>query len=720
MVKKFTLFTLLLCISLKMFASHLACSEISYAYNGTNYTVTVKLFRDCAGIASPSTVSVVFNSANCGYNFSRTLNLRSVDSNTAMYCASAGAACNSSSAYPMRQIYTYSDTVTLAACNDWKISNSMLSLNASITNLSNPSSNPLFVEAFLDNSVAPNSNTVIANLPPFILGTNNHLTVPLQGLDPDNDSINYQFIPTQSASNTNISWASPNTLSSPMGSGSSVFIDQYNADLVLYSPNMGLDMLTMRTYEYRMGALVGYSTRSWDVIVTSLANPKVPLPDPSNVFTYITHPGQTQTITMTFNDSTATDSVFVGFTPTNTWSYSTTSSPAAGTGSGSITWTTPTSLNPATTPYFYIYVPVHDNSCPYPGRAFYTIIVYTAQGTIVDSVWPGDANSDNTANMYDALAVAVAYGDTGAARSSVSNAWTAQYCANWTSTILPTSINTKHADCNGDGAVNLSDLAAISANYGLTHPKQHGSAAKTTGVPDLYFDLSGIVLSPGANVSIPIKLGTAAIPMNNIYGLATNVNILGAVTLTTAASISYPTSWLGTVANTLNLSKNLSNNQIDWAYARTTHTNTSGSGTLANLNFSIPATATAGQMMKFHFNNPMIIDSFGNPISPFNALDDSLAITVVGIGQVAAPAMYAEIVPNPSAANASIYFTADNENSVSISITDMLGKSIWKQEQTIGKGYTSISLPATSVVTGIYFIQIKANNYSQILKWIKE
>jgi hypothetical protein len=585
MLKKITLFSLLLCFTHTLYASHIAGSQISYAYNGTNYTVTLTYYRDCAGIAAPMTTSINFTSTSCGYNFNRTFPMTSVDSNTTMYCASAGAACSSSSAYPMRQIYTYADTVSLSQCNDWIISNSMNSLNASITNVSNPASYPLYVEAFLDNSIAPNSNAKIANQPPFLLGSSTYLTSPLQGIDPDNDSLYYQMIPTESAHNTNIGWSSPNTLASPMGSGSSAAIDQANAYLQLYGTSMGLNMLSLRTNEYRNGVLVGYSTRSWEVIIASISNSKVPLPASGTTFSYVTYPGQTQTISLTFNDSTATDSVFVDFTPTNGWSYSTTSSPGAGSGSGSISWTTPTSLNPAVTPYFYIYVPVHDNNCPYVGRSFYTLIVYTTPSTIVDSVWPGDANSDNTANLYDALAIAVAYGDTGAVRSGATTSWTAQYCANWSQTILPTGINAKHADCNGDGIVNSSDLSAITANYGLTHPKLHGNTAKITGVPDLYFDLSGVILNPGANISIPIVLGTAANPMNAIYGLATGIQILGAVNLSSPATISYPTSWLGNATNTLTLSKSLSNNSIDWAYARTTHTNNSGNGVIAQLNF---------------------------------------------------------------------------------------------------------------------------------------
>ncbi len=711
-----------LLLSTNMFASHLTGGEIRYAYNGTNYTVTLSLYRDCQGIASPATVSMSFISSSCSYNFYRTFSLTSVDSNTNMWCPSLGVVCNSSSSYPMRQIYIYSDTVSLPPCSDWKISNSQSSLNASITNLINPGIEPLYLEAFLNNSSAINSNPVIADPPPFIIATSSFFTTSVQAVDPDNDSFVYEMIEPESAASTSIPYTTGSSVTSPMGSGSSASIDQANQYLQLYSGSMGINMLAIRVKEYRNGTLVGYSTRSWNAIATSLTAPKVPLPAPGTTFTYLTHPGQTQTISLTFNDSTSSDSVFVSFDPTNSWTYSTSSTPGAGSGSGSITWTTPSTLNPATTPYFYIYVPVHDNSCPLVGNTVYTILVQTAQPSPTDSVWPGDANDDYTVNMYDPLAIAVAYGQTGSTRTSASTSWVAQYCSPWANYFAVTNINMKHADCNGDGTVNSTDLAAVTANYGMSHPKLHGSAHKTTGVPDLYFDLSGITLTPGANVSVPIKFGTTSLPMNNIYGLAASVEIISPVNLAAAPTITYSTSWIGTTANTLNFTKNINNNHIDWAYARIDQTNVSGNSTIATLNFTVPATATAGQQMKFHFDMPRVIDKNGNIITAYNALDDSMDITVLGIVNVTSPVQYAEVVPNPSHSHTELQMYVEKASNMQVKIIDILGKTVWQQTMSANTGNQSISLPSANLAPGIYMIRVQGEGwqYGKTLKWIKE
>jgi hypothetical protein len=97
--------------------------------------------------------------------------------------------------------------------------------------------------------------------------------------------------------------------------------------------------------------------------------------------------------------------------------------------------------------------------------------------------------------------------------------------------------------------------------------------------------------------------------MNNIYGLAASVELMSPLNLTAAPTITYSSSWIGTTSNTLDFTKDVSSNRVDWACARIDHNNISGNGTIATLNFTVPATATAGQQMKFHFDMPRVIDN---------------------------------------------------------------------------------------------------------------
>jgi hypothetical protein len=340
---------------------------------------------------------------------------------------------------------------------------------------------------------------------------------------------------------------------------------------------------------------------------------------------------------------------------------------------------------------------------------------------VADTVWPGDANGDKVVDMNDPLAVSLAYGKSGPLRPSASLSWTPQPCGNWSSSFL-NSVNMKHADCNGDGIVNNTDLAAITANYSLTHPKQiYLPNAKIAGIPDLRFDHTGVHVFPGATVKIPIKLGNASSTFNNLYGLAASLRILGPVTALSATPISYGTSWLGTSANTVQFSRNNSTNSVDWAYARNNRQHVSGQGTLAEFSFTIPGSATVGQKFILTFNNVKIIDAAGNELSGYNILSDTLTVTPSGIGKAAAVVTEAFILPNPSNGPASLKISLQTAADLHIDLSDLAGRSLWTKQASLAAGTQAIMLPVAGIPDGIYMLHIRTNTGDPqlVLKWIK-
>jgi hypothetical protein len=89
-----------------------------------------------------------------------------------------------------------------------------------------------------------------------------------------------------------------------------------------------------------------------------------------------------------------------------------------------------------------------------------------------EAVWPGDANANGTVNLDDFYLVSSGYGATGPARGSVSTLWAAQPAGNnWASTASykGVNVNRKYLDANGDGVVNLLDVAASIVNRGQSH-----------------------------------------------------------------------------------------------------------------------------------------------------------------------------------------------------------------------------------------------------------
>jgi hypothetical protein len=719
---QFLIAVFFLLLSTKGIASHLSGADIRYEYTGQGnvYRVYFTAIKQCdpSAISLSSTVSLSFSSSSTATYFYRSLPTISIDT-VEEFCTGAYPPCSASGSIGfIRRVY--SDTVSLLPCNDWKIYFEICCRNIGIANLQSPNSYSTYVEAFLNNSASPNSSTYLPSPPRLFVQTNSYYTIPLQALDPNSDSIVYEWYHPAASSTTPIPYAGGFSFSNPING--TLSLDPIHQILNVQSNQSGKFTLALRVKDYRNGILVGYSVRDFVLYSAPSVLPNsFPIITNPAVLNYATCPGQSNSISLSFSDSTSTDSIFASaLTPVVPgFTFNTTSTPGLGTGSVSINWTTPSTFNPADLPYFFINVPVKDNSCPLHAISYYAILVHTSQCN-TDSVWAGDANADYTVSFYDALPIAVAYNKTGFMRPNASINWQAEYCADWTDTFA-NGVNIKHADCNGDGHIDTSDLAAITANWGNVHVKPGGIKPKTTGVPDLYFDISGINFFPGSSVSIPISLGDGINTMNNIYGLASKITV-GGISLVSPPVIGYSSSWIGNSTNTLQFIKYVDTNQVAWAYARKDHQNVSGNGAIANLDFTIPSNALPGTAISLSFDNSSrIVNSVLADITNYNEKDTFGIVLSLDVKQLNTRINSAMIVPNPSKNNSNLQLNLSQSVELNISITDIAGRIVSIQDRSCSKGENSISLPSTGLMAGLYIIKINdpsGNLYT--LKWVKE
>lgn len=341
-------------------------------------------------------------------------------------------------------------------------------------------------------------------------------------------------------------------------------------------------------------------------------------------------------------------------------------------------------------------------------------------GAACDSVWPGDTDNSFEVTNWDLLNIGVAYGATGTARTGASNNWIAQYATDWNTTFTNTNQNHKYADCNGDGVVNGNDTVAVMLNYGQWHNKGvHVPLAKSASDPDLYFDMAGVTLTPGATVTVPIKLGTSNLNMNNIYGIAASVKIQG---ITPSSSMSIASNgWMGDNTNSMAITKAVNNNQTDWTLVRTNHANVSGDGTIATLTFTVPA-GSENQNVLLYFENVKMIENDGSEITNYNLVDDNSVVYPLSVNAAIANASSAIIVPNPSDAQANVQFSLMSEAKLHIAVTDITGRVVWSQEQMYAAGAQSIALPNATLAPGMYHVQLRDSKGSvtQNIKWVKK
>lgn len=567
------------------------------------------------------------------------------------------------------------------------------------------------------NPAQRNNSPYLPNHLPLLVYTGIMNDIPFPVIDPDNDSLVITSVQPRWHPSSMMPYATGFNVAAPLGAGSSVTYNQTTESFNIQTSLVGKFGVCIEIEEYRNGVKIASSLRNFEMKALSTAALPT-FPAPTTPMAYNTCPGQINSIPLSFQDPTATDSVFLTInSPTIPgFSFTNTVAPGPGITTANLAWTTPATADPSTLPDFYFDMTAWDNNCPRRSLARYAVLVRLKQCN-TDTVWAGDANADYGVSAFDPLAIAVAYGKTGPTRANATMLWQPEYCVDWTDTFA-NGVNMKHADCNGDGVVDTTDLMAVNLNWGNTHTKQ-GGKLKTTGAPDLYFDLAGISFVSGNSVSIPIKLGSTAAPMNNFYGLATTISV-GGVTLAAAPTISYSQSWLGTTAQTLSFIKpGAGNTSVNWAYARKDQQNTNGHGTIALLHFTLPAGISTATPLTLSFAGTSMVDNKLNemPATAFNELDTTVLIVPVGITKPSGNISYATVVPNPSGKEARLHFSMAAAAALHCTITDVAGRVVHYESGSFPAGQQRLALP--DAATGEYLIHLSSDGMTSTIKWIK-
>lgn len=714
----------LIILSSTAIANHFSGAYLRYEQTDTQYkyNVYLTLYKTCesSAIDLPTFTNIVLSSASQSTN--TPINIPLIKSDTLNpYCSGTSNSCtNISSPNPGYIIGEYKGTFTIpTVANDWKIVFANSNRNLGISNLQGASGQGYYIESTIDLN---NSSTMVQDPPPHVILINDTMRIPLSGIDADGDDIRFELVEPVSSATIKIPYQSGYSLSQPFGNGGVCYIDSAD-NLVMLCPNTGKYTLSIKVSESRNAPTHSYSLMDFVIICispSSSGNVTVPYPTiPSKDLELYTCPGKKNSVTLNYIDNNTSDSIYLNIQPPtlNGWSFNTNIINGVGSATATLSWTTPPTINPSNLKFFDFVVNVRDNSCLLNGKGSYVYRVNTRE-CAADSVWPGDANADKVVNIKDPLAIAIAYNDTGALRSNANLNWVGQSCDSWNEVIL-NNIDTKHTDCNGDGTTDTSDLVAVSMNYSKTHQKRR-TQLKTTAVPDLYFDHSGISPNPDSTVSIKINLGTNASPIENFYGLGTNIQVVG-LSLNSSPTITYPASWLGDTTNTLRFMHNISNSSVDWAYSRIDKQNiTSDQGTLANIIFTIPSNAVDGQLVKLYFNNTILIDKDGVEKNSYNTHVDSFYIVKPSVVYKHELLQNISIYPNPTTHNLNIHFNAATSDIGNITIADISGQVLYKQQIDVNSGKNRRIINVNRYPSGLYTIAINTHNSGvQTIKWRK-
>jgi len=337
-----------------------------------------------------------------------------------------------------------------------------------------------------------------------------------------------------------------------------------------------------------------------------------------------------------------------------------------------------------------------------------TAIIVSA---IQNLVWPGDANADGIANVWDVLAIGIGYGINGFTRPNATTNWVGQSSPDW-QLQLAGGANLKHVDCDGNALIDSSDVGVIGLNYGLTHQK--GGDPNHAIDPDLYFAFPQDSANTGDTIVGSIYLGTSPNPITNIYGIAFsllyNSNIIDSGSL----RIDFTDSWFTPNANRISLTKDLFlASKMDAGISRIDHTNISGAGKIADVSFVIQDNIDGKDYfvlpLEIQFENVLAIDKDEAAVS-LSANGDTLYVKdeISSLWQIN-QRNDVRIFPNPAANQ--LYVVADF-SIAEYRLLDLARRDVIKPVSSI-QATNTVTIDLSAVEPGAYLIQLKnTGNYS--------
>lgn len=277
-----------------------------------------------------------------------------------------------------------------------------------------------------------------------------------------------------------------------------------------------------------------------------------------------------------------------------------------------------------------------------------------------DYVMPGDANGDRKANVYDLLNIGIGHYAAGAPRPNATSEWLPQFAPEWPLAVAQT-INYKHLDCDGNGAVNGLDADVIVDHYS---PINTAEILPVAPAPPLWISFPADTVIMDVNnpqaleITADLMLGTPVQPALGIYGLAFALRYPEFVDHNLSAN--YDGASIFGINHMLWLPKDIhSRRQLDIGLTRTNGQAVSGYGRIAQLTFRtdfiiIIDVADRSDKTVLPFRIPIsgliAVDEFGNEKLISVAQQDTLWIKLTGTTNTHVPELEdrVEVFPNPA------------------------------------------------------------------------
>lgn len=263
------------------FASHISGGELGYTWiSDSTYLITFKFYRDCIGISAPTTIQLCYTNSCDAITRTKALTPPALiygnqpnGVGIVMTCPNNATVCNGGTV-PGYQEWWYQDTVTLPyRCTQWTFSVTLTARNID-DNLLNPMYESFYVEATLNNILAPTNTSAVFTVKPLpFIGVNVKTIYNPGAFDINNDSLGFQMIqPMTSAGCSNgtgipFSSSSFNLVNNPLPTNNTFSLDPIGGTMIFTPSLIGIYTTAMKVTEYRNHVAIGSVMR--DVTTTA-------------------------------------------------------------------------------------------------------------------------------------------------------------------------------------------------------------------------------------------------------------------------------------------------------------------------------------------------------------------------------------------------------------------------------------------------------------------
>ncbi|MCF8236715.1 MAG: cadherin-like domain-containing protein [Saprospiraceae bacterium] len=331
-----------------------------------------------------------------------------------------------------------------------------------------------------------------------------------------------------------------------------------------------------------------------------------------------------------------------------------------------------------------------------------------------DCVWAGDANNDGVVNVRDLLPIGVCMGNKGLVRDNPTSDWSPQFSDDWNDPWVPSAIDLKFLDTNGDGLVSAMDTAAISESYLNTHAVTTSIEHQLNVDADLRFVARDTSLYPDSvKLILDIYLGLSSKPTYNAYGFSYEIDFADFLDVSqyNIRSEYYDDSWFARQVPTLELFKRLDGSVIHCAYTKTDGAGATGYGPVGFVivedveglrpERDLRAAIKGGQVK---IRNITQSTSDGQIT---HHPDQVINVRLPGDDTVDDhPVTKLTVAPNPSKNQAAIYMN-DGSLIQEITLFTTSGSVVFHQTNI---GSQRVDLPVHQLENGLYFARVRTNS----------